>query len=60
MKILPSAFVIIAVLVVVGVAIGQDKDKKRDAAVKQEKRSLIGVWKLVSCEGEGQKVPDET
>jgi uncharacterized protein (TIGR03067 family) len=60
MKILPNTCgLILAALVIGGVAAGQSKDGTKEAAVDQEKNCLIGVWKLVSCEGEGNKVPGE-
>jgi uncharacterized protein (TIGR03067 family) len=59
MKILPTTCGIILALVIGDVAVGRDKDKYQQAAVKQEKKCLIGVWKLVSSEGEGKKVPEE-
>jgi uncharacterized protein (TIGR03067 family) len=33
------------------------EDAKR-AEVTNEKKRLVGVWKLVACEAEGKKVPD--
>jgi RNA polymerase sigma factor (sigma-70 family) len=31
----------------------------KEEAVKEEKKILLGVWKLVSCETEGEKVPEK-
>ncbi len=59
MKILPTTCGILVALVFGGMAAGQDKNNNKEAAIKQEQKCLIGVWKLVSCEGEGKKVPDE-
>jgi uncharacterized protein (TIGR03067 family) len=59
MKILPTTCGILVALVFGGMAAGQDKNKNKETAIKQEQKSLIGVWKLVSCEGEGKKVPEE-
>jgi uncharacterized protein (TIGR03067 family) len=59
MKILPTTCGIIVAVAIGAVAAGQDKGKIKEAAVKEEKKCLIGIWKLVSCEGEGNKVPEE-
>jgi uncharacterized protein (TIGR03067 family) len=37
---------------------GTPQDAK-EAAIKKEKGKLIGVWKLVLCEAEGERVPEK-
>jgi hypothetical protein len=59
MKILPTTCGIFVALVFGGMAARQDKNKNRETAIKPEQKCLIGVWKLVSCEGEGNKMPEE-
>jgi uncharacterized protein (TIGR03067 family) len=37
---------------------GTAANASKKAAVQKEKKNLIGTWKLVSCEAEGEEVPE--
>jgi uncharacterized protein (TIGR03067 family) len=58
MRVMRSVCGVFAALAIVCVASGQDNAKNRDEAVKQEKKNLTAVWKLVSSETKGEKVPE--
>jgi uncharacterized protein (TIGR03067 family) len=49
----------VMVLLVAGVGLGMGADDSKDAAIKKEKGNLVGTWKLVSCEAEGEEVPEK-
>src|SRR5262249_30337498 len=49
----------VMVLLAAGVRLGMGADDTKDAAIKKEKKNLVGTWKLVSCEAEGEKVPEK-
>jgi uncharacterized protein (TIGR03067 family) len=59
MRVLASVCGAFAALAIVCVASGQGNDKNREEAVKREKENLTGVWKLVSSETKGEKVPEK-
>jgi hypothetical protein len=50
---------IVMVLLVAGVGLGIGADDMKDAAIKKEKRNLVGTWKVVSCEAESEQVPEK-
>jgi uncharacterized protein (TIGR03067 family) len=50
---------VVMVLLVPCVGSGMGGDDLNDAAIKKEKTNLVGTWKLVACEAEGEKVPNE-
>jgi len=49
----------VMVLLVAGIDSGMGADDTKDAAIKKEKRNLVGTWTLVCCEVEGEKVPEK-
>jgi uncharacterized protein (TIGR03067 family) len=50
---------IVMVLLIAGFGLSKVAGDTKNAAIKKERRKLVGTWKLVSCEAEGEKVPAE-
>lgn len=50
---------VIVTFLLVAVGSGGVADDAKDAAIRKEKKNFVGTWKLVSCEAEGEKTPEE-